>query len=71
MKDMSETQWVDPQQAYLRDPAFHMLVDSIHAMLRRADYTPSEVRQAAILACTHLRQPAYILMCLVTVSLLR
>ena len=43
----------DPEQAYLHDPDFNALVKMISAMLHRADFTPSEVRKAAMLACTH------------------
>jgi hypothetical protein len=43
----------DAQIAYENDPKFHALVDAIHAYLRAAEYTPSEVRQAAMLACIH------------------
>ncbi len=40
-----------PQERYMRDPVFNQLVSVIEAMLHRAEFTPSEVREAAMLAC--------------------
>jgi hypothetical protein len=42
----------DPYRDYRNDPMFAALVDSIVAMLARADFSPAEVRQAAVVACT-------------------
>ena len=45
--------WQDPEYRYLHDAAFHQLVDMVEAAIHRAEYTPSEMRQAALLACLH------------------
>ena len=36
---------------YLTDAAFHYVVDSMRALISGAQLTPSEVREAAMLAC--------------------
>jgi len=41
----------DLRSKYLNDSQFHALVDVLEAHIRRADFTPSEVRQASMLAC--------------------
>jgi hypothetical protein len=38
---------------YQSDPAFRIIVDSIEYMLRDGTFTPSELREAVILAATH------------------
>lgn len=38
-------------EAYLNDPMFHNLVDAMIVAIDRLEFTPSEVRQAAIYAC--------------------
>ena len=38
------------QHRYLHDPAWHALVDSIESVIRRLQYTPGEVRDAAMFA---------------------
>lgn len=40
-----------PQERYQYDPQFHALVDMLAAFIHKADFTPSEVREAAMLAC--------------------
>lgn len=35
---------------YQNDPKFHALVDMMHAAIDRADFTPTEIREAAMLA---------------------
>lgn len=42
-----------PEERYHRDPAFRTLVDMLHHCIQTADYTPTEVREAALLACIH------------------
>jgi hypothetical protein len=37
---------------YSRDPAFRSLVDAMYGVIRRGEMTPTEVREAAILATT-------------------
>jgi len=41
----------DVRDRYLRDPVFHTVVKHIRAILRGAVLTPSEVREAAMVAC--------------------
>ena len=38
---------------YRNDPEFHQLVDLIEQMIRQARFTPSETREAAMLAQMH------------------
>lgn len=45
-----------PQERYLSDPQFHILVDVMEKHIRDAEYTPSEIREAAVLACIHYEQ---------------
>lgn len=40
-----------PEDKYKNDPNYRALVDAIHAHLAAAKFTPSEVREAATLAC--------------------
>jgi len=44
----------DPWEAYLNDPKFHMLVDYMMSRLMACEFTPNEVRQAAMLAAMKL-----------------
>lgn len=37
---------------YLRDPLFKCLVDAMYGAIRRGEMTPTEVREAAMLAAT-------------------
>lgn len=37
---------------YRRDPWFRTIVDTLLALLRRGEYTPTELREALILALT-------------------
>lgn len=41
-----------PEERYQRDPIFHALVECLLAELIRADFTPTELREAVILAAT-------------------
>jgi hypothetical protein len=38
------------ESRYMNDPTFHALVDTIYAAVERKQYTPGDVRDAAILA---------------------
>lgn len=42
-----------PEGRYSRDPVFRQLVDTLHHFIREAKYTPTELREAALLACIH------------------
>jgi hypothetical protein len=35
---------------YLTDAVFHQLVDTLHALISQAEFTPTEIREAAMLA---------------------
>lgn len=39
-----------PEERYLRDPVFHALVHTLRAALHGGTFTPTELREAAILA---------------------
>lgn len=41
-----------PREKYQNDPMYAALVNSLWSMIEAAEMTPSEVREAAILACT-------------------
>lgn len=48
------------EERYRHDPVFHQLVDAVYAAIVEKKYTPSEVRDAAMLAAlkyemTHVR----------------
>ena len=45
-----------PQQKYLNDPNYHMLCDILENNIRQAQFTPSEVRECAVLACIHYEE---------------
>jgi hypothetical protein len=55
-----ERRLTDPELAYMHDPEFNALVKTIEGMLYAADFTPSELRKAAVLACIHfeMRKPS-------------
>lgn len=40
-----------PREKYMNDPEYHQLVTMFEAFIDRAQFTPSEIREAAILAC--------------------
>lgn len=39
-----------PKQKYMNDPEYHNLVNMLENMIERAHFTPSELREAAVLA---------------------
>ncbi len=40
-----------PRDRYHNDPLFHLLVDTLLHQIIQCNYTPSELREAAVLAC--------------------
>ena len=40
-----------PQEKYLNDPCYKRLVDIFENQIHQANFTPSEIREASILAC--------------------
>lgn len=43
----------DAEERYRNDVEFKVLVDMFTALISKGQFTPSEIRQAAILGCTH------------------
>jgi hypothetical protein len=43
----------EPENRYYRDPYFSSLVDLLESFIHRTQYTPSELREAALLAAIH------------------
>ena len=41
---------MSPKEKYLTDNEYHALVDYLESMIHRCQFTPSELREAAILA---------------------
>lgn len=48
--------FTDPWSAYSNDPSFRRLVDALLGLISAADFTPSEIRQAAICAAIKWEQ---------------
>ena len=40
-----------PTEKYANDPSYRHLVDMLTALIDQAKYTPSEIREACMLAC--------------------
>lgn len=40
-----------PREKYMNDPEYHQLVDMLEHFVEQARFTPSELREAAVLAC--------------------
>ncbi len=54
-----------PEQQYKEDPMFHQVVHVLEALISKAELTPFEIRQAAMLACIryemyHAKPPSYL-----------
>ena len=48
-----------PQDKYETDPAYKMFVDYIEATIHSCQFTPSEVRAGALLACIHFEMKSF------------
>ena len=48
-----------PEQVYRNDPSFRAIVDMLESMIHQAQFSPHEVRSAAMLAVIHyeMRRP--------------
>lgn len=42
-----------PEVRYQHDSKFKQIVDLMHHFIQRAEFTPTEMREAALLACIH------------------
>ena len=40
-----------PREKYATDPNYRRLVDMLEALIAKAEFTPSEIREACMLAC--------------------
>lgn len=40
-----------PHEKYMHDPKYHNLVNALQSYIEAAEFTPSEVREAAMYAC--------------------
>lgn len=40
-----------PREKYMNDPEYHQLVCMLESFVERGHYTPSEMREAVVLAC--------------------
>lgn len=40
-----------PAEKYMNDPEYHALVKTLEGFLHQARFTPSEMREACVLAC--------------------
>lgn len=40
-----------PREKYMNDPQYHHLVSTMEGFIESARYTPSEMREAVVLAC--------------------
>lgn len=40
-----------PLEKYQNDPEYHQLVNMLESFIERAQFTPSEMREAVVLAC--------------------
>lgn len=42
-----------PEEKYKSDPEYHALVDTLESFVHKTQFTPSEIRECAMLACIH------------------
>lgn len=48
--DTTSNNRLSPEARYARDPNFHSLVDILGDLISRCEYTPTELREAVMLA---------------------
>jgi hypothetical protein len=48
-----------PDLRYMRDADFHQLVDYLTSLIMKAEYTPTELREAVILSASHYEYTKY------------
>lgn len=42
---------ITPEERYLNDPQYKQMVDVLEGMIHQCHFTPSEIREIAMLAC--------------------
>lgn len=47
----TESKVKTPREKYMNDPEYHQLVCMLESFVERGHYTPSEMREAVVLAC--------------------
>ena len=45
-----------PNEKYENDPSYRQVVDMLTALIHQAEFTPSEIREACMLACIRLER---------------
>lgn len=48
---MVDTRYETPREKYRNDPEYYALVRTLEGFIEKAHFTPSELREAAVLAC--------------------
>ena len=49
-----------PREKYMYDPEYHCLVQMLESFIARAQFTPSELREAVVLACINYEGRTYV-----------
>lgn len=45
-----------PRRKYQKDRSYKYLVDAIEGLIHQGEFTPSEIREACMLACIHYEE---------------